>query len=249
MSGSHRAAFGLVIGITVASTAWSVAHAGTTTTTVPAAVDRGEVAVVEPDDHSHPVTEGGSATSFTLVLPDGAACPGDTFNDQWRVQGFLVPREDDPANLKFAGNKPEGDGRWGLYQTDGQTYVQVPTAQNDAAGQPGRVLGIPSLSFEWFDLDYLPAGKYRMGLACSLFQDPGPYWDTEVEIVADPADSPGKFTWRMLRAADPSLIDYSESSVRRWVLIGSSAVLAGSLLALTLLRPRRKRQLTPRSLQ
>src|SRR5262245_9642793 len=64
-------------------------------------VDAGDVVVVDAIDNSSELTGGGSAVPFTLRLPDGATCPGDSAHDQWRVQSFLIPSTVDMASVKW----------------------------------------------------------------------------------------------------------------------------------------------------
>src|SRR5687768_17333907 len=48
-----------------------------------------------------PLDEGGSATPFTLQLPVGAACTGDSASSDYRVQSYMVPSAVDPNTLTF----------------------------------------------------------------------------------------------------------------------------------------------------
>jgi hypothetical protein len=168
--------------------------------TVDAPVDGGDVRVVDffaPEDE---LAGGVSSTVFTLTVPDGAVCPGDSANDQWRLQSFVVPATVDPAELTFGGNDPVGDGNWSLYGASTSPYVDELTEPNTMPGQPGRIPSIPALSFAVFPPDTLPDGEYRIGLACTLLREPAIFWDTRLEVVSDPDDEPGRMRWSVIDA-------------------------------------------------
>jgi len=54
---------------------------------------------------------GNSSTSFTLRLPSGAACGGDSAHDGYRVQSYIVPSGIDPSTLTFNSSGPVPAGR------------------------------------------------------------------------------------------------------------------------------------------
>src|SRR5262245_682957 len=76
-------------------------HAGASVAPPGTPVDKGPVAVVLPTDVDTTVDSGGSGAPFALRLPDGSTCPGDSANDNWRVDSFMVPSSVDPATLEF----------------------------------------------------------------------------------------------------------------------------------------------------
>ena len=55
--------------------------------------------VVDPSDAV--LEGGGSATPFGLRLPEGAACQGDSADDSYRVEAFLVPEGTDPGSVVY----------------------------------------------------------------------------------------------------------------------------------------------------
>lgn len=184
-------------------------------------VDGGAIAVVDSDDTTRGLTTGTGSTVFTLQPPDGASCPGDSAHDQWRVQSFIVPVGDDPAALTYELIAPAGDGRYALYQQNTDPYTQVLTIANETAGQPGQVAPVPALSFAVFPPGTLPPGRYRMGLACTYFRETAVFWDTEVDVIADPSDEPARLGWTVVGA---SVIDSTGS--------GSNTAAAPGLVAL-----------------
>jgi hypothetical protein len=203
----------------------------TSAPTVDAPVDGGDVSVVDyyaPEDE---LAGGVSSTVFTLTVPDGAVCPGDSANDQWRLQSFIVPATVDPAELTFGGNDPVGDGNWSLYRASTSPFVDELTEPNTAAGQPGRISSTPALSFAVFPPTTLPDGEYRIGLACTLLRQPAIFWDTRLEVVSDPRDEPGQMRWSILDAPATAKVAIAASDPRvfpRVMLAVSLVVLAAT---------------------
>jgi hypothetical protein len=168
----------------------------------------GDVVVIDGTNGSELLTSGGGATPFSLRLPEAAACPGDSANDNYRVQTFIVPVADDPATLTYESQKPAGDGRWALYDVNTSPYAQVLTEVASAPGQPGRITPLSQLSFAVFPTGTFPDGRYRIGVACTQWSETVRYWDTEIDIVADPgadpADDPAQLRWAVVGAPAPS---------------------------------------------
>jgi hypothetical protein len=162
--------------------------------TVDAPKRLGDVTIV--NEKREELTEGSGSTAFGLLLPAGASCPGDSRNDQWRVQTFIVPAEIDPGSLEFNSIGPEGEGLYALYGLDTNPIVEVLTAPNGASGLPGLIIGLRAASFEVFPPGTLPDGNYRVGAACTYFDDTASYWDTELVIERDPEDQPAEIAWR-----------------------------------------------------
>jgi len=195
-------------------------------------VDEGSVRVVDIDDLTREFAEGASATVFTLALPEGATCPGDSANDQWRVNSFIIPVDRDPSDLEYLVGDPEGEGNWSLYGVDTNPLIFEFTIPNVAAGLPGKIGEIRPISFGVFPPGTLPEGRYRMGIACAYFADTGTYWDTEIVITTDAADEPGKMTWSIPEAAADA-VDATSRPTRTWAWIsaGAFAAIAVGLIA------------------
>ena len=162
-----------------------------------AAGDRaGDVVVV--DQTGAVLTAGGSATAFGLRLPADAACPGDSADDNYRVEAFLVPDGTDVGSVVYGELAPEVQGASSLWDTN--TNVVDGELTSDAPpGQPGRIVNLPSFSFAVLYPGELAAGKYRIGIACSLFNVTERYWDTSFVVTEDSSDQPAQFRW----TADP----------------------------------------------
>lgn len=214
-----------------------------------AGVDAGDVVVVDPGNPDTPLSGGQSATYFGLRLPADATCPGDSEHDDRRVQSFIVPATDDLTALQFRGTKPEGDGRWALYQANTETYASILTLRNDVAGQPAKLDLLPSFTFSVYDLTYLPPGRYKIGIACSHLKEMEKFWDAEVEIVADAGDQPGGFTWSVVdapRGAEPAPADLPVDKDGAPTMLIAIAAIGAFVILLTFI-PRRKRSATPRT--
>ncbi len=161
----------------------------------------GDVVLTQIDAPDEAFTQGGSAALFRLRLPAGAECQGDSANDDYRIQSFLVPGDDDPAALGYESTKPAGEGRWALYDDTTANFSDRLLFANDGPGQPGGIPDPGVFSFAVFLPGMLPEGRYRVGIACTSFgRETTRYWDTEIVITDDPSDEPAGFTWVV---ADP----------------------------------------------
>lgn len=158
--------------------------------------------VVDGADRTKVLGRGGSSTPFSIRLPDGAACPGDSEQGQYRVQGFLVPAAADPGEVVYKGLRPVVDGAWALYRTDTTTFMNAPTNKAEEPGGEGRIINLPVLSLAVFEPGMLVIGRYHLGVACSLFSETKRYWSVEVEMVADAADKPAGIGWQVVRVED-----------------------------------------------
>lgn len=117
---------------------------------------------------------GDSGTVFTLGLPDGAACPGDSANGGYRWQTFMVGASVDPATLTFGSNGPMPPGtnaefRQPLYDSlGGSPVVNQQTAAADVPNGPGRILNVPDMNYAVFGAGIIDPGTYNVGIACTL---------------------------------------------------------------------------------
>ncbi len=172
----------------------------------------GQAEVVTPtgvlgQSGGQPLTSGGSATVFSLGLPSGAACTGDSALGGYRVQSYMVPDTVDPASLTFgsAGPVPSGIGaafRQPLFDSNSTGYVDAQTAAATVEGGPGPVVNIPGFQLgpqDVFVPGNIPAGTYNVGIACTL----GPasatqldkFWNTKLTVVVAASDVPAGVTW------------------------------------------------------
>lgn len=199
-------------GRSVIALAWaSVAMIGVLVCPTPAlaaAAERaGDAVVVTGAGERRVRNEGGSATEFSVRLPDGASCPGDSANDGYRVQSYLVPTTVAPAEITYDGLGPTPNTyrdyptfRQPLYDTSTRPFASAQTAEAAAPGQAGAIVSIPSLTFAVYGPGELPPGRYRAGIACTLDNQPVRYWDTELVLTLAPDDKPAGITWRLANA-------------------------------------------------
>ena len=221
----RRAVLGVLVCALPLAPSAPVVHASEPAT-VDAPARAGDAVIVDPDDPAKQVVSGGSTTEFTIRLPDGAACPGDSANDQWRVQTFLVPASDDPGQLRYGEVGPDGDGRWSVYDVDTRPYIHGLTEPNALAGSPGRISALPVFSFAVFPPGILPPGDYRVGVACTLMRQTAVYWDTALTLSADAADEPAQLTWRLTSAPASASTNSNGSGVVLIVVLAAAAALA-----------------------
>jgi hypothetical protein len=161
----------------------------------PGVTDGGDAVVVEPIAVGRQLQGGGSATSYSLRLPDGASCPGDTRNDQWAFQTFMIPVDADPSSLEFSLSGPTGPNQYALYERTTQPLTDAILVPNAEPGLPGLIPPIPPLTFSIFPPGEVE-GTYRIGVACTFLRDPAIFWDTTIVIEVDADDEPGQFVWR-----------------------------------------------------
>ena len=170
-----------------------------------AATRAGQVVIVSSTNLLDPIDSGSHATSFSLRLPPDSTCPGDSMNDDWRLQTFVVPSSDDPGELTYyvtgpAG--PEDDARVSLYTTEGRPFVDELLGANARPGLPGEIPQFPPLSFKRLPVDYLPTGSYLLGVACTDRDGrTQKYWDTTIELTASAAS----MEWRVVSEQPGSL--------------------------------------------
>ncbi|HEX7276502.1 MAG TPA: hypothetical protein VF244_03945 [Acidimicrobiales bacterium] len=147
---------------------------------------------------------GDSLTAFTLRLPTGASCPGDSQDGGYFVQSYIVPAAVDPATLQFDNNGPTPSGvgadlRQPMYEPTTQPYVDKTTAPASPAPGPGPIINIPDFSFLVYQPGNIPAGTYNVGIACTKG---GPsatqlhsFWNTQMTFATNATGGPAQVTW------------------------------------------------------
>lgn len=213
-----------------------------TTPTVPAdtvAGDVGDATLVGRDGSV--VNEGDGSTTFFIVLPDGATCPGDSAHDQWRVNTFLVPAAENVLDIWFGSTGPEPPWQGSRYPMfdngNGLALSQIMVLRNESAGQPGRVDQVHETSFLVHAQNDIPSGLYRIGIACSFFRQTTQYWDLAVEITNDGTKDPADLHWRIVESAT-STVPHEPFDTEGW--LGRGLVALGALLVLALVITRRR---------
>ncbi|HVV38285.1 MAG TPA: hypothetical protein VHC63_16880 [Acidimicrobiales bacterium] len=192
---------------------------------VAAVGERAGRAVVVGTDFVTPLKGGSSKTEFSLAVPRGAACQGDSADGQYRVQSFLVPAKVDVGTLLFQDLKPQADDSFVLYDPATLPYWNTFTDKAGAKGGPGRIIDIPVLSFAVFGEQpgLLKPGRYHVGIACTRFAKTTRYWSSDILITADPHDQPAHIAWRVVDP--PKKPGRALSSYLAYIVFGVIAVL------------------------
>jgi hypothetical protein len=159
------------------------------------------VATTATPSNDNYLASGGSNTDFTVTLPSGAVCTGDTAHDGYHVWSYLVEKSATISSTTFSDNTGPSQG-FGLYESDLNYYGPVNTAQTT-----GQIIGIPN-DFQWgagvsggsftaADLLYTggTSGIWEGGLACAnssgVLTD---NWNTQITFTKSTSD-PNGFTW------------------------------------------------------
>ncbi len=158
------------------------------------AVDAGAAVVVDASGQA--LESGNSETPFTLRLPADAECPGDSENDQWRWQTFIVPEGTDLGTILYGGIGPEGPNQKSLYDTTSRYLSHQMLLPNQEAGEPGRLPTLPFMAFTGFPPAFFADGTYRIGVACTFLRQTERYWDARF-VIENRAEGGGvaEFLW------------------------------------------------------
>ena len=207
---------------------------GSTVRAAGSPVQAGNAVVVDGYDRSKIVTHGGIDTQFSLRLPADAVCPGDSANDQWRVQSFMIPATDDPVSLRYGpiGPEPFDNGRqFALFGIDTVPFVHQLLLRNAHPGHVGVIPPLPPFSLGVFSQQRIPAGTYRIGLACSYFGATSMYWDTRIVVSESPGGKLGTIDWHIEDVASHGLSATSESGPGSSLVLLFAFAVAGIALA------------------
>jgi hypothetical protein len=199
-----------------------------------AAVVTGNEAIVQPGTLT-PLRSGGSSTPYGIALPNGAACPGDTAHDQYRVYSYLIPAGVNLESVSYKGDLPH---RWYGFIAYGAYFGAINTAEGT-----GQIIGIPpAFTFsrltpsELFNSQTTSSATWEGGIACvnthGVVTDA---WNTQFRFVRDATD-PGGFRWT---AEDAGSIS-SSSGGKSWLWIGVALVALSVLTAVILFVVQRK---------
>jgi len=208
-----------------------------------ASADAGDVVVVDPVNVNRALADGDSTSAFTFRLPEGASCPGDSANDDWRVSTFLVPADTNLDTLMYQALRPDGEAYRSLRHLDGDIYVMEMTNPNPGPGQPGLINQIPALTMAWYETGTLAPGPYEMGIACTdAVGAVERYWDTDVELTVALDVEPGGLRWSVVENADVAVEEPSSNGSAIWGFILVAIAAIGGFIVV-----RRRRSLTPQN--
>lgn len=190
-------------------------------------IDFGDVVIADANDPSRALTGGDGTTAFVVRLPDGAACPGDSFNDQWRIQSFMIPAIDDVGKASYGVIGPEGQQQLALFGADdaASSFANILTPPNVVAGQPGRIALPPPFSLAVAAGEPISSGTYRIGIACTLFGATDRYWDIEIEVSQASKGEPSDLSWR-LAGVPVELEEHDEGSSSTLLMVAGIVAVA-----------------------
>jgi len=235
----RRAHLALGIGVVVFAALTSAAHASAQTEE--ASADAGDVVVVDPVNVNRALADGDSTSAFTFRLPEGASCPGDSANDDWRVSTFLVPADTNLDTLMYQALRPDGEAYRSLRYLDGDIFVMEMTNPNPGPGEPGLVNQIPPLTMAWYETGTLAPGPYKMGIACTdAVGAVERYWDTDVELTVALDVEPGGLRWSVVENTNVAAVEPSSSGSATWVFLLVAIAAIGGLIVV-----RRRRSIAP----
>jgi len=172
------------------------------------------------------LTLGGSADEFTLKLPPRSTCPGDSANDGFRVDSYMVPSAVAPTDVTFGSAGPEvntltryDEFRQPLYDNLTAMFVNRLTAANEKPGEPGLIIDVPMFSLDVYSAGQVPPGPYNIGVACTLDGQAKTTWNTQITIEKDSTDKPAGVRWSVAGSGGSSDKNSASSIVRLLVLI------------------------------
>jgi predicted phage tail protein len=160
------------------------------------------------------LTTGGSSTQFTLAVPVGAACTGDSATGGYRVQSFIVPAATDLSLLTFNNSGPVLPGAAAGFKAPLYSNSSPFTNKNTAVNT-GFLPSIPLFDFGVFLPGDIPAGDYSVGLACSNNANGIPldkYWSVGLTFATNVSDSPAQVTWTLSPTPPPTTTTSSTTS-------------------------------------
>jgi hypothetical protein len=175
---------------------------------------------------------GGSGDNFTVNLPSGAACPGDTTSGGYLIDSYFVPQSTDVTSLSFTGGFPSTG--YALYNSTNNHPFE---AANTNSGT-GQIAGIPqTLQFGAQVTRNHPtkatllagSGVWEVGIACDLNGVLTSYWNTEVTFTASNTD-PGGFTWADVPGAPTPVPSTPEVPYALVLPFLAAAIVGGSVL-------------------
>lgn len=125
-------------------------------------------------------SSGTASTNFNFGIPAGAACSGDSASNNYFWSTFLVPNSVDASQLTWdgSGNPIAPGGAQALPLFSAGTPV---TAQNTAIGT-GALTGLSPMNLASYPANLVPAGIYKVGIACWKGADTDRYWQANMAI-------------------------------------------------------------------
>jgi hypothetical protein len=139
---------------------------------------------------------------------------------------------------------PEGT-QFPLYAFDTRPYAHQLTQVSATPDAPGIIPRLPALTFGVFAPGDIPAGTYRIGVACTYFRQTARYWDTQIIIEDDPSEPTTGIRFRVPDAPDSAVFAESSKGGSRWFIL--AGVLGACAIAVVVWGARRPRHELPTS--
>jgi hypothetical protein len=127
-----------------------------------ASAKAGDATVIDPAN-TKPLGSGTKTTDWSLALPTHAACSGDTATGGYHVYGFIIPASGSEDALTFDPINGPTTPALPLFDVTGSAYGPANTDTSTGAVKNP----LPTFNFIRFTSTDLPAGNYRVGVACA----------------------------------------------------------------------------------
>jgi len=196
----------------------------------------GQAEIVAPGS-TDPLTAGGSATPFGVLLPGGARCPGDSTKHPWyRASSYLLPKGTSPTTVNFKQLLPDRGlyfaafGAPWMHQNveKGTGLVQVPESFDISRFGPSNLLASGAQTASW------DGGVACVADATGIVSN---YWNVEFTFRRSTTD-PGGFTWT---ATAPAHLDGSGGSSHWLIGAAFAGLLLVGVVVFNITRPRHQR--------
>lgn len=191
---------------------------------------------------------GGGLSAFGVELEGEAQCPGDSTHDGYRVDSYMVPIDVDPTKLDFSGLGPYPTAfrqyeafQMPLVTTGGNRFAAELTGDALEAQGPGPIRDLPGFDFSTYvptpgidDWDGgVPAGMYRIGVACTFAGRITNLWESTIEVSEDAADEPVGIRWTVT-GPQPRTLETAPSEPTALIIgmTGLAALAAGVAVVL-----------------
>jgi len=132
-------------------------------------------------------SSGTRTTAINISVPAGAACAGDSATNGYYESTFMVASTADASQLSYPSGNPTSanptDFVQPLFQT-GTPQVNLTTGIGT-----GAVTNLAQVDFGVFPANAVPAGQYKIGVACFLATTGAldKFWQTTIGITLDGA--------------------------------------------------------------
>ncbi len=172
-----------------------------------ATANPGGPAIITTSDFFTPLNSGGGDTVWSIKLPPGASCSGDTATNNFHVFTYVAPSTVDPATLHFGSAGPDNNPQaFPLVDDGGSPQIAlntgIGTGQVPVPALPRMKWGNPPTPF---DSSLIPPGTYNVGIACADGAGVNDkFWNVQETFAGDPTvfTGPNAFAWTVVPAGN-----------------------------------------------